>query len=70
LGSDHTSQSGIIEEVLPNGMFRVRLADGRKIRAGLASAARHAVVRLIKGCSVEVKLSAFDPNRGQITKQL
>jgi translation initiation factor IF-1 len=51
-------------------MFRVRLDDGRKVRAGVAPALRHAVVRLISGTRVSVKLSELDPNRGQITEKI
>jgi translation initiation factor IF-1 len=47
-------------------LFLVRLDDGRKVRAGVAPALRHAVVRLIGGTRVSVKLSELDPNRGQI----
>jgi translation initiation factor IF-1 len=70
LSRDGTHHTGIIEEVLPRGMFRVRLDDGRTVRAGLSAEARQVLVRLLSGCSVEVRLSPFDPNRGQITKQL
>ncbi|MEB2321719.1 MAG: translation initiation factor IF-1 [Sorangiineae bacterium] len=59
-----------MEELLPRAMFRVRLADGRSIRAGIASPLRHVVVRLIAGSKVTVKLSPHDPNRGQIVKKL
>ncbi len=65
-----TDRVGVIEEVLPKAMYRVRLDDGRTVRASIAPALRHAIVRLISGCEVEVRLSPHDPNRGQITKQL
>jgi translation initiation factor IF-1 len=64
------TEAGIIEEVLPSAMFRVRLDDGRRVRAGVAPALRHAVVRLISGTRVSVKLSELDPNRGQITETI
>ncbi|MFC1642138.1 hypothetical protein ACFL5O_05540 [Myxococcota bacterium] len=51
-------------------MFRVRLVDGRVVRAGLAAGVRHAVVRLIEGYRVELKLSPYDAHRGQITRKL
>ncbi|RYZ02055.1 MAG: hypothetical protein EOO73_33090 [Myxococcales bacterium] len=51
-------------------MFSVRLDDGRRVRAGIAPALRHAVVRLISGARVSVKLSELDPNRGQITEKI
>jgi translation initiation factor IF-1 len=60
----------VIEEVLPNAMFRVRLDDGKTVRASMSSSARHSTVRLIAGCRVSVKLSSYDPTRGQITRRL
>lgn len=59
--------NGVVEEVLPRGMYRVRLDGGRVVRAGLALDARHAIVRVIAGTSVTVRLSPTDPSRGQIT---
>ena len=56
----------MIEEVLPNALYRVRLDDGRMVRAGLSPGLRHRVVRLIGGAKVLVKVSKFDPGRGQI----
>jgi translation initiation factor IF-1 len=50
-------------------MYLVALVDGRSVRAGLAAAARHSVVRLIKGDRVQVQLSSADPGRGQITSK-
>lgn len=61
---------GVIDEVLPNALFRVTLEDGRTVRAGIAPSLRHAIVRLIAGSQVVVKLSKLDPSRGQIIKKL
>jgi len=65
-----SEKEGVIEEVLPNAMFRVRLDDGKTIRASIAPSARHSTVRLIAGARVSVKLSSHDPGRGNITRQL
>jgi translation initiation factor IF-1 len=61
---------GVIEGVLPNALFRVRLENGRSITAGVSNALRHQVVRLIVGDRVKLKLTTFDPNRGQVTEKL
>jgi translation initiation factor IF-1 len=63
-------EKGVVDEVLPNAMLSVRLEDGRTIRANVASALRHGIVRLIAGARVEVELSQHDPSRGRITKKL
>ena len=63
-------KTGIIEETLPNAMFRVRLDDGETVRVSIAPSARHSTVRLIAGCRVSVRLTAHDPKRGLITRKL
>jgi translation initiation factor IF-1 len=60
----------VVEQILPNAMFSIRLNDGRKIKATLAPAARHGIVRLISGARVVVELSPRDNNRGRIVKCL
>ena len=44
------------------------LRDAYHANAGHAS--RHAIVRLIEGSQVEVRISPHDPSRGQITQKL
>jgi translation initiation factor IF-1 len=61
---------GTIEEVLPSALFRVRLADGRAVSAGLSPSLRQTVVRAIAGERVAVEISSRDPSRGQIVKKL
>jgi len=67
--NNDTDQPGTIDEVLPKSMYRVRLEDGRMVRAGVDAAARHGIVRLIEGDAVLVHLYPSDPTRGQITKK-
>src|SRR6187549_2178352 len=67
---DDSTGTGVINEVLPNALFRVTLEDGRTVRAGIAPSLRHALVRLIAGSKVVVQLSKLDPGRGQIIKKL
>jgi translation initiation factor IF-1 len=64
------SEKGVVDEVLPNAMFSVRLDDGRKVRASIAATLRHGIVRIIGGARVEVELSHHDPSRGRIIKKL
>jgi translation initiation factor IF-1 len=68
--STNEGKPGVVEEVLPKSMYRVRLAGGQMVRAGLTPASRHATVRFIAGSRVEVRLSPHDPSRGQITRKL
>lgn len=50
-------------------MYRVTLEDGRTVLAGVDSAAKHGIVRLIQGDSVLVRISQHDPKRARITKK-
>jgi translation initiation factor IF-1 len=51
-------------------MHRVRLSEGRVVRAGVDVAARGTLVKLIAGDRVEVRIVARDPSRGQIVRKL
>jgi translation initiation factor IF-1 len=62
--------SGVIEEVLPNALYKVRLSNGRMVSAGASTSLRRTVVRLIAGCQVTVEISRHDPNRGKILEKL
>jgi translation initiation factor IF-1 len=61
---------GVIEEVMPNALFKVRLEGGRTVSAGASTELRHVVVRLIAGSKVLVEISRHDPNRGKIIQKL
>jgi len=51
-------------------MYRVRMDDGRMLRAGVGATARHGIVRLLQGDRVLVRTLDNDPTRGRITKKL
>lgn len=61
---------GCIDEVLPNALYRIRLADGRRVRCALSGSAKLRVVKLIEGDSVCVELSSVDPTRGKVVDVL
>lgn len=51
-------------------MFRIRLNDGRIVKAGLDGRSRHGIVRLIQGDTVLVRIFEHDSTRGSIQKKL
>jgi translation initiation factor IF-1 len=63
-------EAGLVEEVLPSGMYRVRIGDGRVLRVGVDAACRATLVKLIAGDRVELRIAARDPSRGQIVRKL
>jgi translation initiation factor IF-1 len=69
-GRRRETVEGVIEEALPNALFRVRLSSGRTVNAGASTDLRRTIVRLIPGTQVLVELSLHDPNRGNIIQKL
>jgi translation initiation factor IF-1 len=62
-------EQGTVIEVRPKALYRVRLVNGQVIIAGLSSSLRHAVIRLLVGDKVKIRLSTNDPHRGHITRK-
>jgi translation initiation factor IF-1 len=61
---------GVVDEALPQGMFRVSLKNGEKVTVSLGGVARQATVRVIPGDRVLVEISPLDPTRGKIKTRL
>jgi translation initiation factor IF-1 len=58
---------GTVVEPLPNGMFRVELANGHKVLAHISGKIRLHYIRILSGDKVLVELSPYDLTRGRIT---
>jgi translation initiation factor IF-1 len=58
--------SGIVEEVLPNAMFRVSLENDHKIIAVIGGRLRQNNIRILMGDEVEVEMSPYDMSRGRV----
>lgn len=58
--------SGVVDECLPNAMFRVVLENNHKIIATLGGKMRQHNIRILAGDSVEVEMSAYDLSRGRV----
>jgi translation initiation factor IF-1 len=69
-GRNSDEVEGTVEEPLPNGMFRVRLVDGRTTLCHLARLTQRLLVRVLPGDRVGVEISKFDAVRGRITRRL
>ena len=64
---DAIEVSGVVQESLPNAMFRVALDNGHKIIAHISGKMRMHYIRILPGDRVVVELSPYDLNRGRIT---
>ena len=58
---------GSVIEALPNGMFRVNLANEPKVLAHISGKIRLHFIRVLPGDKVLVELSPYDLKRGRIT---
>jgi translation initiation factor IF-1 len=61
---------GVVEEVLPSGLYRVGLQSGDKITVSIGGVARQTTVRVIPGDRVLIEVSELDPSRGKIKSRL
>ncbi len=56
----------IVDETLPNAMFRVKLDNGHMVLAHISGRMRKNFIRILPGDRVLVELSPYDLNRGRI----
>ena len=59
--------SGVVIEVLPNTVFRVKLANGHVVTAHISGRMRKHYIRILAGDKVTVELTPYDLTRGRIT---
>jgi translation initiation factor IF-1 len=57
---------GVIVEALPNGTFRVELANGHRLLAFMTGRARLHFARMTPGDRVALELSPYDLSQGRI----
>lgn len=58
---------GVVEEVLPNTNFKVRLSNGHIITAYISGKLRTNYIRILEGDNVKVEMSPYDLTKGRIT---
>ncbi|MCI7803960.1 MAG: translation initiation factor IF-1 [Oscillospiraceae bacterium] len=58
---------GIVEEALPNAMFRVKLPNDHVILGYLSGKLRMNYIRIVPGDKVTVEMSLYDKTKGRIT---
>jgi translation initiation factor IF-1 len=57
---------GIVNEVLPNTVFRVTLANGVKVTAYAGGKLRRHRIRILAGDKVTLEMSPYDLSKGRI----
>ena len=59
--------AGIVEDTLPNAMFKVKLENGHVILAHVSGKIRMNYIHILPGDRVTVEISPYDLTRGRIT---
>ena len=58
---------GIVTELLPNAMFRVRLENDHQVLAHTSGKMRKNRIRVLAGDRVNVEMTPYDLSKGRIT---
>lgn len=67
---DVIEAEGIVVESLPNVMFKVRLDNDHEVLGHIAGKMRKNYIRIMPGDRVRIELSAYDLERGRITRRM
>ena len=60
------TREAIVEEELPNALFRLKLPDQSEVLAHVSDRREKDFLRLLPGDKVQVRLSPYDDGRGRI----
>src|ERR1700687_1413852 len=64
---DKLEFDGVVQEALPNAMFRVKCDNGLVVLATISGRMRQFYIRILPGDRVTAEVSPYDPSRGRIT---
>jgi translation initiation factor IF-1 len=64
---DVIEMDGVVNETLPNTMFRVELENGHVVTAHISGRMRKHYIRILTGDKVKVELTPYDLSKGRIT---
>ena len=58
---------GVVIDLLPNAMFRVKLENDHIIEAHISGKMRKHYIRILTGDKVKVEMTPYDLTKGRIT---
>jgi translation initiation factor IF-1 len=61
---------GVVVEVLPSSMFRVKLENGHVILAHISGKMRKNHIKVLLGDKVKVEMTPYDLTKGRISSRL
>lgn len=63
---DLITVDGMVAEVLPNAMFRVRITEDHTVIAIISGRMRQNKIQIIAGDKVKIEMSPYDLSKGRI----
>jgi translation initiation factor IF-1 len=60
---------GVVAEVLPNAMFRVKMSNGSVVIGYISGKMRKFDIKILLGDSVEIEFSPYDLSKGRIVRR-
>lgn len=60
---------GVVEDVLPNAMFRVKLSGGQLVIGYISGKMRQHDIKILLGDTVEIEFSPYDLTKGRIVRR-
>jgi translation initiation factor IF-1 len=64
---DIIEMTGVVEEVLPGAMFRIKLENNAVILGHISGKMRQHKIQILLGDRVKLEMSLYDLTRGRIT---
>lgn len=64
---DLITSEGVVEEVLPNAMFRVKIAQGPTLLGHISGRMRQNRIQILAGDKVRIEMSPYDLTKCRIT---
>jgi translation initiation factor IF-1 len=64
---DIIEMTGVVEEVLPGAMFRIKLENNVVILGHISGKMRQHKIQILLGDRVKLEMSPYDLTRGRIT---
>lgn len=64
---DCVTSQGVVVDVLPGTMFRVKLPNDHVVLAHISGKMRKKFIRIVPGDSVSVEISPYDLSKARIT---
>jgi translation initiation factor IF-1 len=63
---DVISLEGIVQKVLPNALFKVKLETGSEILGHISGKMRQHKIQILEGDRVHLEISPYDVSKGRI----